>query len=141
MWVLYAFLSATTAALVAVFGKIGLSKIDSNVATTVRSIVMAVLLVVFSLFFIEKFRGFSVHDWSSRQWLFVILSGAAGALSWLFYFAALKNGPASKVVAIDRLSLVMVFVLAILFLGETFRWKGAVGAVLMVGGAILLSIK
>jgi transporter family protein len=71
----------------------------------------------------------------------IIIAGIFGALSWLFYFLALKNGPINPVVAIDRLSLVFVFVLALLFLGEAFSAKALIGAILMVGGAILISIK
>lgn len=141
MWLLYASLSAVTAALVAIFGKLGLKKIDATTATTVRSVIMAVFLLAFSLLSIKRFAGFNLHTWTRNQWIFIVLAGLAGAASWLFYFAALKAGPADKVVAIDRLSIVLVVVLAAMFLGETITWKIGLGAALMVGGAILLSIK
>ncbi|OGY97849.1 MAG: hypothetical protein A3A43_02690 [Candidatus Liptonbacteria bacterium RIFCSPLOWO2_01_FULL_56_20] len=140
MWLVFAFLSSITAALVAIFGKLGLRNIDSTLATTVRSLIMAGFLVVISLL-LRKFDGFSLQSFSSRDWLFIILAGVAGALSWLFYFFALKTGLASKVVVIDRLSLVFVIVLAALFLGETLGWKSALGGLLMVGGAILISLQ
>jgi len=140
MWLLYAFLSAITAALVAVFGKIGLKNVDPTLATTVRSIIMAGFLVITS-FFLRKFQGFSLDSFSSRDWLWIILSAVAGALSWLFYFVALKTGLASKVVVIDRLSLVFVLVLAAVFLGESLGWKSVLGGTLMVAGAILISLK
>ena len=140
MWLLYAFLSAITAALVAVFGKIGLKNVDPTLATAVRSIIMAGFLVITS-FFLRKFQGFSLDSFSSRDWLWIILSAVAGALSWLLYFVALKTGLASKVVVIDRLSLVFVLVLAAVFLGESLGWKSVLGGTLMVAGAILISLK
>lgn len=140
MWILYAFLSAITAAFVAIFAKLGLQNIDSTLATTIRSIIMAGFLVLTSLF-LKKFKGFSFGTFGSREWVLIILSGVAGALSWLFYFFALKYGFASKVAAIDRLSIVFVIILAVLFLGESFGWKSALGAIFMALGAILISWK
>ncbi|MBI4993435.1 EamA family transporter [Candidatus Wolfebacteria bacterium] len=137
MWILYAFLSAITAALVAIFAKLGLKDIDSTLATTIRSIIMAGFLVLTSLF-LKKFEGFSFGVFNSREWILIILSGIAGALSWLFYFFALKYGLASKVAAIDRLSIIFVVFFAILFLGEIFSWKVAIGAILMASGAFLM---
>ena len=139
MWLLYALLSSLTAALVAIFAKLGLKNIDSTLATTVRSLIMALFLVTVSLV-LNKFRDFSLSSFSSREWLLIILAGIAGALSWLFYFLALKTGLASPVVAIDRLSLVFVVILAALFLGEIFTWKSALGASLMGGGALLITL-
>ncbi|MEK7465697.1 MAG: EamA family transporter [Patescibacteria group bacterium] len=140
MWLLYAFLSAIAAALVAIFGKLGLKNIDSTLATTVRSVIMAGFLILVSVF-LKKFNGFSLQSFSSKDWMWITLSGVAGALSWLFYFFALKYGLVSKVVAIDRLSLVFALTLAAFFLGESLGWKTISGAVLMVGGAILISLK
>ena len=140
MWIVYAILSATFAAGVAIVGKLGLKDLDSTLATTIRSFIMAGFLLVVSLL-MRKWRGFSVHDLSGRDWVLIVLAGIFGAVSWLFYFFALKNGPATPVAAIDRLSLVFVFVLAIIFLGEDFTFKGLAGALLMVAGAILLSWK
>jgi transporter family protein len=136
----YAFLSALFAALVAIFGKLGLKDIDSTLATTIRSIIMAGFLVLVSLF-LHKFQGFSFGSLRSKEWLLIGGAGIAGALSWLFYFFALKIGDASKIVAIDRLSIVLVVIMASIFLGETLGWKTALGALLMAGGAILISLK
>lgn len=140
MWLFYAFLSAFTAALVAIFAKLGLKSIDSTLATTIRSIIMAVFLVVVSLF-LKKFEGFTLSSLGTRDWLLIALAGIAGALSWLFYFFALKIGLATPVVVIDRLSFVFVVILAALFLGEAIGWRVAAGALLMVAGAILIVLK
>ena len=139
MWLIYAFLSAITAALVAIFGKLGLKGIDSTLATTVRSIIMAAFLVLVSLSF-KKFDGFSFNSLSSKDWILITLSGVAGALSWLFYFFALKNADAPKVVAIDRMSIVFVVLLSAIFLGNALGWKSVLGALLMVAGAIMISL-
>ncbi|MEK7549032.1 MAG: EamA family transporter [Patescibacteria group bacterium] len=140
MWLAYAFLSAITAAGVAIFAKLGLKGIDSTLATTIRSLIMAGFLILISLF-LKKFQGFSFSSFSSRDWFLIILAGVSGALSWLFYFAALKYGLASRVAAIDRLSVVFVVLLAALFLGEALGWKTVLGALLMVAGAILIGLK
>ncbi|KKU82222.1 MAG: Permease, drug/metabolite transporter superfamily [Parcubacteria group bacterium GW2011_GWA1_47_8] len=137
MWLFYAFFSAFTAALVAIFAKLGLKDIDSTLATTVRAVIMAVFLVSFALA-LKKFDGFTVASFTGREWVLIILSGIAGAFSWLFYFFALKSGTASQVVAIDKLSVVMVVILAVVFLGETLTWKTGIGAALMTVGAILM---
>jgi len=140
MWLIFAFLSAIMAALVAIFAKLGLEDIDSTLATTVRAIIMAGFLVVVS-FFLNKFDGFSITSFGSKEWLLIALAGIAGALSWLFYFHALKLGFASQVVAIDRLSVVFVVLLAAVFLGEGFGIKVILGALLMTGGAILITLR
>lgn len=140
MWLLYAFLSAVTAALVAIFGKLGLKNVGATLGTTIRSLIMAAFLVLVSLF-LRKFDGFSLPSLSGKDWLWIVLAGIAGALSWLFYFIALKSGMVAKVVAIDRLSIVLAVALAALVLGESFGWKTALGSLLMVGGAILISLK
>lgn len=136
-WIIYALLSAVFAALVAIFGKIGLQGVDSTLATTVRSIVMAMFLVFVSAS-LGKWGG--LFEIESRTLTFIALSGVAGALSWLFYFFALKNGPASGVAALDRLSVVFVVVFAILFLAEKLTAKIAIGALLITAGAVLMSI-
>jgi len=132
-------LSALSAALVTIFGKLGLKGIDSTLATTIRGVIMALFLLCVSIAF-KKFNGFSLDSFSGREWLFIVLAGIAGALSWLFYFFALKNGPATGTVAIDRTSIVFVVILAALFLGESMGWKAIIGMMLIVGGALLLSL-
>lgn len=134
---IFAGLSAVFASLVAIFGKIGISKIDSTLATTVRAVVMAVFLVIVS-FSLGKVKLLETFD--SKAITFIVLSAIAGALSWLFYFLALKSGPASGVSAIDRLSVVFVLILAVLFLGENLTWKSGIGAVLLTIGAVLMSL-
>lgn len=140
MWLVWAFVSALGAAGVAILGKMGLQDLDSTLATTVRSIIMAGFLILTSLS-LGKFAGFNLAQFTGRQWLLIIGSGIAGAISWLAYFLALKYGPASGVVAVDRLSIVIVVVLAVILLGEALTWRVAVGAALMVGGAILVALK
>jgi len=140
MWLIYAILSAVTAALVAIFGKLGVKDVDPTLATTIRSVIMAAFLVAVALA-LNKFEGFSLGALSGRAWIFIMLAGVAGALSWLFYFIALKSGAASSVVAIDRLSVVFVILLAALFLGEALTWQTMLGGVLIVAGAILVTLK
>lgn len=139
MWLVVALLSAFFAALVAIFGKIGLKNLDSTLATTIRSVVMALFLIVTSLS-LGKFNGFSFQSLSGKDWFWIIMAGTAGALSWLFYFWALKLTTATKVVVIDRLSLVFVIILAGVFLSEAIGWKTVLGAVLMIAGAIIVSL-
>jgi transporter family protein len=136
-YIILALFSALTASLVAIFGKLGLKNIDPTIATTIRSLIMAGFLVIVSLF-LKKFENFSLNLFTSKDWLLIILAGVSGALSWLFYFWALKFGPASHVAVIDRLSLVFVILLSVLILGETFNLKVFVGMVLIVIGAILI---
>lgn len=138
-WIIYSTLSALMAALVAIFGKLGLKNIDTTLATTIRSMVMAVFLIVTSIC-LKKWSNFSFESIVLKDWMLIILAGIAGALSWLFYFFALKNGDATKVVTIDRMSLVFVAIFAFMFLGEVLSWQQFVGIVFMVGGAILVSV-
>lgn len=140
MWVLYALGSAVAAALVAIFGKIGLQGIDATLATIVRGVIMAFILVLGGLVF-GKFSGFSFAALGSKAWLFIILSAVAGAASWLLYFVALRDGPAGAVAVIDKLSVVFVIFLAALFLGESLTLKSALGVVLTVAGTLLILFK
>ena len=137
-WILFSILSAVFAALVAIFGKIGVANIDSTLATTIRAGIMAVLLFGVS-FVLRKFELFSTI--TSRALVFIILAGVAGALSWFFYFLALITGPAPAVAALDRLSVIFVLILAVLFLGEALTWKSGMGAALIAVGAILMVLK
>lgn len=139
MWLAVALLSAFSAALVAIFGKIGLKNLDSTLATTIRSVIMALFLIITSLS-LGKFNDFSFQSLSGKDWFWIIMAGAAGALSWLFYFWALKLTTATKVVVIDRLSLVFVIILASIFLSEAIGWKTVLGAILMIAGAIVISL-
>jgi len=139
VWIIFALLSAFTAALVAIFAKIGLEGIDATTATAVRGVIMALFLV--GLIMIEG----KVHDTASifgnsKAVLFIVISGIAGALSWLFYFIALNKAKVSQVAPIDRLSVLFALVLAFIFLGERISLKAGIGAALVVAGAILIAL-
>jgi len=136
-WIIFALLSALFAALVAIFGKMGIGSIDTTLATTVRSAIMFGFLFVVSLFS-GVFQNMKQID--SKSLGIIALSGIAGALSWLFYFYALKKGPASGVAALDRLSVVFVLFLAFLFFGENLTLKSVAGAILITIGAILFAL-
>jgi transporter family protein len=138
-WLIFALLSAVFAALVAIFGKIGLQGLDANTATTVRAVIMAVFLIIVIL--IEGKLGKVSEILSNNKALFYItLSGIAGALSWLFYFLAVKIGEVSKVAPVDKLSVVFAIVLAIIILGEKLTWAKAIGAALITIGVIIIAI-
>lgn len=134
-YILFALLSAVFASLVAIFGKIGIEGIDSVLATTVRSIIMALFLILVSLSF-GKWRFWGQIDRNAL--FFIFLAGLAGAISWLFYFLALKSGDASVVAVLDRLSVVFVLILAFLFLGESITLFKSLGIILVVVGAVLM---
>lgn len=134
-WIIFALLSAISAALVAIFGKIGVSNIDSTLATTVRAVIMATFLMIVSSA-LGKYQLLNTID--SKALVFIILAGIAGALSWLFYFFALKFGPASGVAALDRLSVVFVLIFSVLFLAEKLTLYKLLGAILISIGAILM---
>ena len=136
-WQIFALGSALFAALTAIFGKIGVSDVNSNLATFIRTIV--ILLVTAGII---SFRG----EWqkpetlSNRTLLFLILSGIATGLSWLCYYRALQLGSASKVAPVDKLSVVFVMIFAVLFLGEAFTMKTVLGVLLISVGAIVLAL-
>ena len=137
-WIIFALLSAVFAALTAIFGKIGVANIDTTFATTMRAAIMTFFLVMATLLFGKQHLFTGIEN---KTWIFIIFSGISGALSWLCYYAALKSGPAASVVALDRLSVVFALLFAAAFLSEGITWKSAVGAVFMVFGAILMTIK
>jgi len=137
-WFLLAALSAFFAALVSIFAKIGLQGVDSTVGTAARAIVMMLFIVVFV---ISSGKGPQLTQFTSKDMGFIILSGIAGALSWLFYFAAIKLADASKVAPVDRASVLIVMVLAALFLGEKITLKTATAGVLIFVGLLLLAVK
>jgi transporter family protein len=135
MWWIYALLSAFFASLTAIFAKVGVANVNSNIATAVRTIV--ILVVAWSIVF---FRGEAkeLGGISSRSLVFLIISGLATGLSWVFYFKALQIGKVAQVAPVDKLSVALTIVLAVLFLGETLTIKTALGALLIVGGTILV---
>ena len=140
MWMVYATGSAIAAAAVALFGKIGLKDIDPTLATIVRGVVMAVILVLGGFLF-KKFDGFTLASFGGKAWLFILLSALAGASSWILYFVALKTGPASAVAVLDKMSVVIVILLAALFLGEALTIKSVLGIVFTVAGTLLILFK
>lgn len=137
MYLLFALLSAFFGGLVALFGKLGVARVDSTLATTVRAAIMFFFFLVAATV-LGKWRGLSSID--ARAWQFLVFSGLAGAFSWFFYFLALKLGPASRVAALDRLSLVFAVLFAVFFLKETISFWGWIGVLLMSIGAVLLTL-
>lgn len=134
LWILLGFLSALFAALVAIFGKIGIKNIDTTIATTIRALIMAIFLIIVSLS-LNKFS--LINQINSKALVFIILSGIAGALSWLAYFFALKFGETKNVAVLDRFSVVLVIILAGLILGETITIKNWIGIILITTGLLL----
>ena len=132
-----AILDAFFAALVAIFAKIGLQGVDSNVATAVRTIVMAIFIIGFV---VAIGKGPQLTQLTRKDVFFIVLSGVAGAISWLLYFAALKLADASKVAPIDRASVLFVLILSALILGERIALKTAIAGVLIFIGVLLLII-
>jgi transporter family protein len=137
-WFILAALSALFAALVAIFAKIGLQGVDSTVGTAARAIIMTLFIVIFV---ISIGKGPQLTQFTSKDMRFIILSGIAGAVSWLFYFAALKSADASKVAPVDRASVLIVMVLAAIFLGEKITLKTATAGILIFIGLLLLAMK
>lgn len=140
MWIVYSLLSAVFAALVAIFGKIGLAKLDANSATAIRAIVMAIFTTLV-VFFQGKFSEVSKILEDKRALLFIVFSGMAGALSWIFYFTAIKTGKVAEVSVLDKTSAVMAAILAFLILGEKINKTSILGLALMTIGAILVVLK
>lgn len=139
LWLLFALLSAAAAALVAIFGKIGLKDIDANTATAIRAAIMALFLFAVVVFQ-GKFNQISTIISNKKALSFIALSGVAGALSWLFYFIALKFGKVQQVAPIDKLSVVFAIILASIFLGEKINLLGGIGVGLIGAGAILVAL-
>ena len=136
-WRLFAIGSAFFAALTAIFGKVGVAEINSDLATFLRTLV--ILLVAALLICVR-------HEWqrpdslSTKGVLFLVLSGVATGLSWLCYYRALQIGPASRVAPIDKLSVVLVVLFAVCFLGEQLTWKVGLGGALIAAGAVLMAL-
>jgi transporter family protein len=135
MWWVYALLSAVFAALVAVFAKIGIKGVDSDLATAIRTVV--IILIAWGIA-ISRGSIQGISALTKQNWLFLILSGCATGLSWIFYFRALQLGEVAKVAPIDKLSVAIAIVLSVVFLGETLTLKAGIGAALIIGGTVLL---
>lgn len=137
MWVIFAILSAIFASLVAIFAKIGLQGIDSTLATGIRAVVMAGFFLT-AITILNKWKDLPSIE--GKPLLYIIFAGIAGALSWLFYFMALKSGPTTAVAALDRSSIVFVLIFSALILGEAFTWKTILGAVFVLLGTFFFLI-
>lgn len=139
LWLIYALLSALCAAFVSIFGKVGLTGLDSSAATAVRAVIMALFLI--GVVVVEGHAGNLPQVFADTKALaFVALSGIAGALSWLFYFMALKEGAVTQVAPIDKLSVVFAVLLAILIFGEKISVLHGVAIALIAAGGLILVI-
>ncbi len=135
MWFVFALLSAVFAALTSILAKVGIEGVSSNLATAIRTVV--VLVMAWGMVFVTNTQG-GLTDISRKSWLFLILSGLATGASWLCYYRALQIGEASKVVPIDKLSVVITLVLAFVFLHERFTPKSLIGCLLIGAGTLLM---
>lgn len=137
MWVLFAVLSAIFAALTSILAKVGIDGVNSNLATAIRTIV--VLILAWGMVFITGTQN-GITEISKKSWIFLTLSGLATGASWLCYYKALQMGEASKVVPIDKLSVVITLILAFVFLHEQFTWKSIVGCILIGVGTLFMVV-
>lgn len=135
MWFVFALLSAVFVALTSILAKVGIEGVNSNLATAIRTVV--VLVMAWGMVFVTNTQG-GLTDISRKSWLFLILSGLATGASWLCYYRALQIGEASKVVPIDKLSVVITLVLAFVFLHERFTPKSLIGCLLIGAGTLLM---
>ncbi|MGN1117071.1 MAG: EamA family transporter [Acutalibacteraceae bacterium] len=135
MWCIFAVLSAVFAALTSIFAKIGVENVNSNLATALRTIV--VLLMAWGMVFITNSQG-GISSISRKSWIFLILSGLATGASWLCYYKAIQLGDVSKVVPIDKLSVIITIVLAFIFLHEKVSVKSVIGCILIGAGTLLM---
>jgi transporter family protein len=135
MWWIYALLSALFAALTAIFAKVGIKGVDSDLATAVRTVIILIIAWAIALF---RGSGDNLSSLTKTNWLFLILSGCATGLSWIFYFKALQLGQVSQVAPVDKLSVALAIVLSVIFLKEPVTWKSAFGALLIIAGTIVL---
>ena len=138
MWKYYALLSALFAALIAIFAKIGVKDINSDLATAIRTSV--ILVITWGIVLFGTHMG-EIKDISRHAWVFLILSGIATGLSWLFYFKALQSGEVSRVAPIDKLNVVITIFLSFILLKEPVSLKVIIGALLITGGSVLMLIK
>src|SRR6266540_2718726 len=133
-WVVYALLSAFFASLVAIFGKIGIKGVNSNLAVAVRTVVIVGFAWI--IVFAEGVAG-QLRTWSKHTWTFIVLSAIATGLSWLFYYRALQLGQASRVAPIDKLSVALTIILAFIFLGESPTFGNVLGGALVAAGILV----
>ena len=137
MWFIFALLSAIFAALTSILAKIGIDGVNSNLATAIRTVV--VVIMAWGMVFLTKTQG-GISMINKKSWIFLILSGLATGASWLCYYRALQIGNASKVVPIDKLSVVITLILAFVFLHEEFTVRSLIGCVLIGTGTLLMAL-
>lgn len=137
MWFLFALGSAVFAALTSILAKVGIEGVNSNLATAIRTAV--VLVMAWGMVFITDAQG-GISEISRKSWIFLVLSGLATGASWLCYYHALQIGEASKVVPVDKLSVVLTLILAFVFLHEKFTTKSLIGCALIAAGTVLMVI-
>lgn len=135
MWWIYALLSALFAALTAIFAKVGVANVNSNLATAIRTIV--ILIVAWGIV-LAKDEAKYIADISKKNLIFLIISGLATGLSWIFYFKALQTGKVSQVAPVDKLSVALTILLSVIFLNEAIGAKTAIGAFLIIVGTLVL---
>lgn len=135
MWFVFALLSAVFAALTSILAKVGIEGVNSNLATAIRTVV--VLVMAWGMVFLTNTQN-GISAISRKSWIFLILSGLATGASWLCYYRALQIGEASKVVPVDKLSVVITLILAFVFLHENFTAKSFAGAVLITAGTLIM---
>jgi transporter family protein len=135
MWWIYALLSALFAALTAIFAKVGIKGVDTDLATAIRTVI--ILLLAWALVFI-KGSNHTLNTLTKTNWTFLILSGLATGLSWICYFKALQLGKINQVAPVDKLSVAIAIVLAAIFLGESITLKTGIAAVLIISGTLVL---
>jgi transporter family protein len=135
MWWLYALLSALFASLTAIFAKVGITGVNSNLATAIRTII--ILMVAWGIV-LARGEAKGITTLSKQNIIFLIISGIATGLSWIFYFKALQVGKVSQVAPVDKLSVALTIILSVLFLGEALTWKAAVGALLIIAGTVVM---
>ena len=135
MWFIFALLSAVFAALTSILAKVGINGVNSNLATAIRTVV--VVIMAWGMVFLTNAQN-GLSGISRKSWLFLILSGLATGASWLCYYKALQIGEASKVVPIDKLSVVITLILAFVFLHETFTTKSLIGCILIGAGTLVM---
>lgn len=135
MWIIFALLSAVFAALTSILAKVGIDGVNSNLATAIRTVV--VVFMSWGMVFLTNTQS-GISEISKKSWIFLILSGLATGASWLCYYRALQIGDASKVVPIDKLSVVITLVLAFVFLHEEFTLKSLIGCVLIGAGTLIM---
>jgi transporter family protein len=135
MWWIYALLSAFFAALTAIFAKIGIKGVDTDLATAIRTVV--IIILAWAIVFV-KGTNHTISTLTKQNWTFLILSGCATGLSWICYFKALQLGKVSQVAPVDKLSVALAIILAAVFLGETLTLKTGIAAALIISGTLVL---